>query len=483
MKFDPISFLACPICHASLRKKGTILRCSGCNRTLEIQNGIVLNHSNFSKDLQLSMKKWNELYKNEFLNKEYKKKSEEYETFYLKDTIDQLNEARDLKGVRYLEIGCGEFFLGQAIAHRCECIIGIDVSEEALKIAQHMLDKKHIHNYLLIQGDILHMPIKNNCIDVIYGGGVIEHFKDTGTCLKELYRVLDSEGVSFNTVPYLNLGSLSYRQVWGNIPNVPILKQIAEFVHIKLLGAKHMKFGYEMSFLGSTLLSLHEQAGFTKVYVDRFRVKLLFEFLPNSFKSVFKYLARNSKLFWPMVKVVGVKKNNTQLSNSSSVLFATFSMWKGNVRTPINGNIEPMRDFFVPKVKKLVIIDQPHPGSDGVMPKIEMYSHNNLKSKSYSSSWYIYFLKPFLEMSNTNATQMLFKIRDFLSVIDWSFQDKIKFDYFIGLESINALAGIFLRKIGRVDTVIYYVFDYSPNRFQNKLFNRENSSQLCCGVT
>lgn len=302
-----MSLLACPTCHVPLKRTKNILRCPLCSGTMRIKNGIVLNVSYFPKDLLLSLKKWDDLYTSEFKKNLFEQKRDDYNRLYLKDTIDQLEEARPLKGLSYLEIGCGEFFLGQAIAKQCKLIIGIDVSEEALKIAKQMLDKRHIRNYLLIQGDIRQLPLKNNCIDFIYGGGVIEHFKDTRTCLQELYRVLDYKGVSFNTVPYLNFGSLTYRQVWGNIPNVPILKPLAEFIHIKLLGAKHMKFGYEMSFLGSTLLSLHKQAGFKKVYVDRFRVKLLFEFLPNRLKPLFKYLAQNFKLFWPMVKVTGVK--------------------------------------------------------------------------------------------------------------------------------------------------------------------------------
>lgn len=159
-------------------------------------------------------------------------------------------------------------------------------------------------------------------------------------------------------------------------------------------------------------------------------------------------------------------------SKNTTVLFATFSVWRNNKRTPINGNIEPLRDFLVPKIGKLVTIDQPLPGSEQVMPKIEMYLHGSMKFTLHKSSWYVYVLKPILELFNSGGTRISFKIRDFLSVIDWSLRDKTRFDYFIGLENVNALAGIFLRKLGRVRTVIYYVFDYSPDRFGNKLFNR-----------
>lgn len=166
-----------------------------------------------------------------------------------------------------------------------------------------------------------------------------------------------------------------------------------------------------------------------------------------------------------------VKRNNSPLPGNFSVLFATFSVWHDHTRLPINGSLDPLRDFLVPRIKKLVIIDQLHPGSEDVMPKIEVYTHHNMKFTPYHSSWYIYVLKPILELVNTSGTHVSFKIRDFLSVIDWSFRDNTRFDYFIGLESINVLAGILLRNLGRIKTVIYYVSDYSPNRFRNGWFN------------
>lgn len=171
-----------------------------------------------------------------------------------------------------------------------------------------MLDGKGITNYQLILGDINKMPIKSNSIDLLYGGGVIEHCENTQTVINEIYRVLKPGGVSFNTVPYLNLGALTYRQIWGNIPEFPLLKQLAEFVHIKLLGARHMTFGYELSFSAGYLRALHKKAGFKKVTVDKFETKLMFDFIPFDFsRRVCIYLANHCRLFWPMIKVVAEK--------------------------------------------------------------------------------------------------------------------------------------------------------------------------------
>lgn len=138
---------------------------------------------------------------------------------------------------------------------------------------------------------------------------------------------------------------------------------------------------------------------------------------------------------------------------------------------PTNGSVEPLRDFLVPKIKKLVLIDQLVPSSESVLHKIEVYDKSRHNFVAYQPSWWFRFLTPILQMRNTNGTHISFKIRDILSIVDWTLRDATVFDFFIGLESVNALTGILLRKLGRVKKVIYYVSDYSPRRYKNSWFN------------
>ena len=159
------------------------------------------------------------------------------------------------------------------------------------------------------------------------------------------------------------------------------------------------------------------------------------------------------------------------LNKKTKVLIATFSPWQKGKRLSINGNLEPMLDFFVPKVRKIILIDQVYPGSDFVMSRIEVYE-NGRKTKVTSLSWWLYFLYPFLKLTNYGGTHTPFKLRDFLSVIDQGIKNHEKFDFMIGFEAINAIAGIVLRKLGKVEAVIYYVSDYSPSRYKNKWFNK-----------
>ncbi len=263
---------------------------------------------NIPEDVRLSLEKWDNYYKEILRNKTYEAEKREYDRRYLKDTFDQIFEYYSLRqNDTYLEIGCGPMFLGQELAKRGLKVIGIDFSLSALTIAKKMLEENGIKNYLLIQADIQSIPLQEETVDLIYGGGVIEHFRDTGSVVSEMYRVLKKGGVCFNTVPELNLGSLTYRQVWGNIPNFPILKQIAEFVHIKLLKKRHMRFGYELSFGRKDLMRIFQKYGFEKVVIRRFKCYLSFKYLKFSWLKALAQRLSKLELFNPMVFVAAKK--------------------------------------------------------------------------------------------------------------------------------------------------------------------------------
>ncbi len=162
------------------------------------------------------------------------------------------------------------------------------------------------------------------------------------------------------------------------------------------------------------------------------------------------------------------------LHNRLRILFATFSPYKGQSRESTNGNVEPVTTFFVPKVASFTLLDQPHTGSTIVEPIVERYKGGMRTEKRTLNFWY---LRPFYAILQTlnltdNDTHLLFKVRDLLSVVLVGLQGKFHYDYFIGFESINTIAGLWLKKFGRVKRVIYYVSDYSPHRYSNPWFNR-----------
>lgn len=60
---------------------------------------------------------------------------------------------------------------------------------------------------------------------------------------------------------------------------------------------------------------------------------------------------------------------------------------------------------------------------------------------------------------------------DFFVVFNAVYRQGEKFDIFIGVNGLNALSGLLLKKMGKVNKVIFYGIDFVPIRFENKLLN------------
>lgn len=67
---------------------------------------------------------------------------------------------------------------------------------------------------------------------------------------------------------------------------------------------------------------------------------------------------------------------------------------------------------------------------------------------------------------------LLTSLFEFLLTLVWSLRTKTHYDLFIGVDNLNALQGLLLKRLGIVNKVVYYTIDYFPTRFENKLLNR-----------
>jgi ubiquinone/menaquinone biosynthesis C-methylase UbiE/uncharacterized protein YbaR (Trm112 family) len=300
-----LSSLVCPTCQGALKISDERLVCGTCQRNFEVEDGIPILMPDLSGDIQLSLTKWDGGYK----DLDFKKYIIEYKELYFADTVRQIEQHYSpKKNDSFLEIGCGAAFLGTYFAKKEMNVFGLDISITALKKAKDYYHSQGLTNAFFVCGCINQMPFRSQSFDLIYGGGVIEHLADTEGVVRELYRTLKPGGRSINAVPYLNLGSLTYRQIWGDIPHFPVLKQVAEFVHIKVLKAKHMVFGYGLSFSANFMKKVHKKAGFKDVIIGKWDAAVQFKIIPWAVLRRFcAYLANHSRLFWPMIKIVGIK--------------------------------------------------------------------------------------------------------------------------------------------------------------------------------
>ncbi len=57
-----------------------------------------------------------------------------------------------------------------------------------------------------------------------------------------------------------------------------------------------------------------------------------------------------------------------------------------------------------------------------------------------------------------------------------------RFDLYVGVDSLNAMAGLILKKLGLVKRVIFYTIDYAPRRFENNFLNKiyHQFDKICC---
>ncbi len=62
-------------------------------------------------------------------------------------------------------------------------------------------------------------------------------------------------------------------------------------------------------------------------------------------------------------------------------------------------------------------------------------------------------------------------VKDFLYTIFWTLKYCKNPDLFFGVDNLNALTGLCIRLLFKKTRIIYYVIDYVPNRFSNKVLN------------
>lgn len=106
-------------------------------------------------------------------------------------------ERRNLSGLRVLDAGCGT---GQVLTQMAEChpevrILGIDLSDTSLGIAQRQLDRVGATNAELRVFQIYDLERLGETFDVVMCGGVLHHLSDPVRGLRCLRSVLKDDGV------------------------------------------------------------------------------------------------------------------------------------------------------------------------------------------------------------------------------------------------------------------------------------------------
>ncbi|MBU1044126.1 MAG: methyltransferase domain-containing protein [Candidatus Omnitrophica bacterium] len=153
-----------------------------------------------------------------------------------------------------LEAGCGTgrlcCLLGESFAN--SMIVGIDITQESLDIANKLKQYLRVENVEFKKGDIFSLNYPDGYFDVVFNNGVIEHFSldqksNYNHALEEMLRVLKPGG-----------------KIIIDVPNWYCFAHTFYKWLLKITGRKY-SFGYEKSFKRTELIALFKAQGLVEI--------------------------------------------------------------------------------------------------------------------------------------------------------------------------------------------------------------------------
>jgi SAM-dependent methyltransferase len=222
--------------------------------------------------------------------------------FQLRDSLALISRFWPDPRGRFLEAGCGPAANALNLALRGAEVVGIDLSANAVRMARREFEQRGLSGEFVL-GDVRALPFGDGSFDLVYAGGVVEHFAELDTAVGEMVRVLRPGGRVLVTVPALTL-SYPYLFLRGNVPAVPLAERAVAALHFGLLRGRFAPFGYERSFTRRRIRRVLERAGLAGVEVGRFDTYLPLLQLSGLVRPLARSLARTDA-FAPMYYVTG----------------------------------------------------------------------------------------------------------------------------------------------------------------------------------
>ena len=107
--------------------------------------------------------------------------------------FDQIIPFEKLRDRDVLEIGVGQGTHAQLLAARCRSFVGIDLTTYATRMTRRRFQLMKVPG-TIVQMDAERMALADASFDYIWSWGVIHHSADTSRVLREMHRVLRSNG-------------------------------------------------------------------------------------------------------------------------------------------------------------------------------------------------------------------------------------------------------------------------------------------------
>ena len=185
--------------------------------------------------------------------REYGYRNFTHRQFRRKEECDRLVRWLDAQpGERILDVGCGDGFYDHRIASRGASVVGIDMNQDALAIAERKNKTERIQFHLM---DAEKIPFEKDSFDKAVSFCVIEHFYREDKVLSHLQRVLKPGGALVLSADSLSTPGITdqERALHKNRYSVNT------FYTKELMTAKLERFGFEVldtRYLLTTPLSL-----------------------------------------------------------------------------------------------------------------------------------------------------------------------------------------------------------------------------------
>lgn len=121
------------------------------------------------------------------------------------------------------------------------------------------------------------------------------------------------------------------------------------------------------------------------------------------------------------------------------------------------GPAQELEDYLKDKTASLVFIGHPFEFAPDLSSFCKLYENNKLK-KQYKAAAF-------------RMPSIFIYFKDLFYTFYWIIASRGKVDIYFGVDPLNALAGVILKKLGKVKKVIFYMIDYAPKRFENRFLN------------
>ena len=122
------------------------------------------------------------------------------------------------------------------------------------------------------------------------------------------------------------------------------------------------------------------------------------------------------------------------------------------------GPMQALPQYLAPRAGKLAVISHPF-----------AFSGIPVSSCCYSSRG---SAKVVLTRPRYSGPEVFRYLTGVLLTVHFALHLRTRFDLYIGSDCLNALAGLLLRAVGLAKKVVFYEYDYTPRRFQNRILNR-----------